>query len=367
MIRQLKKMSGSLGVFETQSRKQKETAPKIARALMILIASFLIFVLVWSAKTEMRVIVRAEGEIAPLGEIRRVDHFDGGVVAEILVTEGSTVTANQPLARVEDPSLQGNIAELEAELAYLNEEISNLAWLLEGHVTIGVSRATEVQYELFVARQKMMKYRAERLAESAQIAEDLLDNARQQLSLSESSLQRIQMLYDRGVISQSNLLIEIEEAEGARAEYLRADSNYSKARLDASVAKAEKDEAYLAYQEEHLDALNDLERSRKLAQVRLVGLKAQKRRQVVRAPESGVIQSSFTTTIGEVVPAGGTLFELLPSNEQLVAIVKIDPKDVGHVQVGSSVVVRVATFDSRRYGEVRGSIDLISPTSIVPR
>ncbi len=127
-----------------------------------------------------------------------------------------------------------------------------------------------------------------------------------------------------------------------------------------------KDEAYLAFQEEHLATLNDLERSRNLAQLKLDGLIAQRERQVVRAPESGAIQSSFVTTIGEVVPSGGTLFELLPSDKRLVAVAKIDPKDVGHVRVGSSVVVKVTTFDARRYGEIQGSIELISPTSIVP-
>ena len=53
-------------------------------------------------------------------------------------------------------------------------------------------------------------------------------------------------------------------------------------------------------------------------------------------------------------------------DEELVAIVKIDPKDVGHVREGSNVVVKVTTFDARRYGEVPGRIEVISPTSIAP-
>lgn len=354
------------GAFEINSRRQREAAPKVARALIVLIASFLVFAVIWSANTEMRVLVRAEGEISPVGELRRVDHFDGGVVAEILVRVGAVVAANQPLARIVDPSLQSEITELTAELAYLNKQITNTTWLLGGENKEGVSPATEALRKLFFARQEMMKHRNEKLAENVEISSSLLENARDHLAHSEAALGRIQLLHERGVVSQSGLLLQIEETAGIRADFFRADAAYSKAKLDASEANAAKDEAYLAFQEEHLDALNDLERSRDLVQVKLNGLMAQKGRQVILAPESGVIQASFATTVGEVVPPGATLFELLPSGERLVAVVKIDPKDVGHIEEGSDAVVKVTTFDARRYGEVRGAIELISPTSIVP-
>lgn len=356
----------TIGAFEIQARQQREAAPKIARALMLLLSSFLAFAVIWSTQTEMQELVRAEGEIAPLGELRRVDHFDGGVVTELFVAVGETVVANQPLAKIENPDLHDQATELEAELASLNKEISNLVWLLEGLAVGEVSPAAEAQRELFIAQQKMMKHRTDKLTKAIEIAAGLRENASEHLSLSESSLERLQFLHDRGVVSQSRLLIQAEEAARIRADYIRADADHAKARLDASEANAARDEAYLAFREEHLKNLSDLERSKQLIQVRLDSLSAQKSRQVLRAPEDGVIQTSFTTTIGEVVPSGGTLFELLPSGERLIAVVKVDPRDVGHVQEGSNVVIKVATFDARRYGDVSGSIELISPTTIVP-
>lgn len=366
MLRFKKPGVKSHGAFEAQSRSQREAAPKIARALMLLISSFLVFAVVWSTQTEMRELVRAEGEMAPMGELRRVDHFDGGVVADLFVNVGDVVTAEQPLAKIEDPGLRDQIAELQAELASVNDEISNLIWLLEGQASGEISPVATAQRELFVARQEIMIQRTERLAEAMEIAAALRQNAREHLQLSETSYERLQLLHQRGVVSEARLLLQAEEAAGIRADYIQADANYSKAKLDASEARATRDEAYLAFQEEHLDSLSKLERSKQQMEVKLNGLNAQKSRQIVRAPEAGVIQSSLATTIGEVVPSGGTLFELLPSGERLVAVVKIDPKDVGHVREGASVVVKVTTFDARRYGEVPGKIELISPTSIVP-
>ncbi len=359
-----KSLPKASGAFAIQARQQREAAPNVARALMLLLASFLAFAIIWSTQTEMRELVRAEGEIAPFGEVRRVDHFDGGVVAEIFVGVGESVVANQPLAKIENPDLRDQTAELEAELATLSNEISNLLWLLEGQVVGDVSPAAAAQRDLFLAQQEMMKHRTNRLAEAMMIAGNLRKNALEHLSISENSLERLRLLHDRGVISQSRLLIQTEEAASIRANFIQADANYAKAKLEVSEAKAMRDEAYLSFREEHLKSLSELERSKQFVEARLISMRNKMARQLIRAPEDGVIQASFATTIGEVVAPGGTLFELLPSDERLVAVVKIDPKDVGHVQEGSSVVIKVTTFDARRYGDVLGSIELISPTSI---
>lgn len=356
----------NLGAFEIQSNQERQSAPNIARALILLITSFLVFALIWAAKTEMRELVRAEGEISPAGALRRVDHFDGGMVAELFVTVGSVVAANQPLARIESPGLDDQIAELEAEISSLSNEISNMEWLLDGETSGDVSRVAGAQRDLFTARQQIMKRRVDSLVEAMNIAEALRDNAKDHLSLSERSLNRLRSLHERGVISQSNLLVQAEEASSIRSEYYKADANYSKAKLDTSAANAARDESYLIFREEKLNMLHNLEREKQNIQLKLGTLIAKRGRQIVRAPESGVIQSSFATTVGEVVPQGGSLFEILPSDEQLIAVVKIDPKDVGHTQEGSSVIVNITTFDTRRFGQLQGSINLISPTSISP-
>ena len=354
------------GAFEKQSLRQRERAPKVARALVLLLVSFLFFALIWAAKTEMKELVRAEGEIAPEGELRRVDHFDGGVVAELYVKSGSVVAANAPLARISHPKLDEQIAEIEAELSALNKDIHNTRWLLDGEHAAGVSPIVEAQRRLFVARQSMLEGRMAKLTEAADVAAALRQNATERLSLSEASLARPQSLHDRGVVSEANLSLQVEEAANVRADLLRAEANFSRINLEALEAASARNEALLAFREEHLETLSQLERTRELATVKLNGLYAQKKRQIIRAPESGIIQSSSVTTIGESVPPGGLMFELLPSDVRLVAIVKIDPKDVGHISEGSKVAIKMDTFDARRYGDVRGAIELVSATSIVP-
>ena len=354
------------GVFAKQQRRRREAAPRIARAVSILIVSFMIFAIIWSARTEMQELVRAEGEIAPMGELRRIDHFDGGMIAEIFVGVGDRVTAQQPLARIDNPGLAGRIAEIESELSALEKDISDVIWLLGDEGDHDITPVVAAQRDLFSSQQTIMSRRIDRLNEATDVTAALKSNARAHLALSERALSRLQSLHDRGVVSQASLQTGAEQAAEIRSDFLRSEADHAKATLDAIEAEAVREEALLAYRETHLKSLSQLERSRKILDVQLANLLQQQARQIVRAPEAGVIQLGNVTTPGEAVAPGGLLFELLPSGERLVAVVQIDPKDVGHIRVGQAAVLKLATFDARRFGEVHGEIELLSPTSIVP-
>ncbi len=358
--------AGPTGIFAKQRRKQREAAPRIARAISVLIVSFLVFAVIWSARTEMQELVRAEGEIAPMGELRRIDHFDGGLIAELFVRAGARVEAQQPLARIDHPGLADRIAEVESELSALAKDISDVTWLLGGEGDHAITPVVAAQRNLFNSQQKIMGRRIDRLNKAIDVAAAQKSNAKAHLSLSEGSLNRLQSLHERGVVSQANLSAGAEQAAEIRSDLLRSEADHARATLNAIEAEAAKEEALLAFRETHLKSLYKLERSRKILDVQLQNLLAQQDRQIVRAPEDGVIQLSNVTTRGEVVPPGGTLFELLPSGERLIAVVQIDPKDVGHIRMGQDVVLKLETFDARRFGELRGEIELISATSVVP-
>ena len=59
----------SSGVFARERRRRRETGPRIARALVVLIVSSLIFTAIWASKTALQEITRADGEIAIAGAL----------------------------------------------------------------------------------------------------------------------------------------------------------------------------------------------------------------------------------------------------------------------------------------------------------
>jgi multidrug efflux pump subunit AcrA (membrane-fusion protein) len=50
----------------------------------------------------------------------------------------------------------------------------------------------------------------------------------------------------------------------------------------------------------------------------------------------------------------------------LVAEVRIDPKDSGHVHADADAEVRLLTFDSTIFGSVRGKVEFVSATTFNP-
>ena len=356
---------GAEGVFAKQRRLNRESGPRTARALTMLIVSLLVFMSIWATQTELREVARAEGEISPAGELRRVDHFDGGEVVEILAAVGDEVRRGDVLARIKHPDIEPKIVELETQLSGLDEDIANTKWLLGEVGSHSPSPAAAARLQTFESRQQILAGRIANLERAIEVSERLQANSRRRLVLSEQSLARLESLRQRGVASDAQYILQAEETASVHDDLLQAEASHMRSLIEARDAVAARDEARLAFREEQLAALNELERERRILGVQLDDLRATEARQIIRAPEAGVVQSVGVTTTGEVVPPGALLFELLPSDEQLVAIVKISPSDIGFVSIGSSVSIKPTGLDAKRHGDVEGVITAISPTSIV--
>lgn len=57
--------------------------------------------------------------------------------------------------------------------------------------------------------------------------------------------------------------------------------------------------------------------------------------------------------------------EIVPLDKHLVVEIRILPKDIGHVQVGQAVRVKVSSYDFSRYGAVMGRLEFLSATTFL--
>jgi adhesin transport system membrane fusion protein len=82
------------------------------------------------------------------------------------------------------------------------------------------------------------------------------------------------------------------------------------------------------------------------------------------APASGYVHNLRFRASGEVVQPGALVLEIVPSDDRLVAEVRVSPKDIGFVKVGASVLVKVSAYDFGRFGGIRGTLEELSPTRL---
>ena len=90
-------------------------------------------------------------------------------------------------------------------------------------------------------------------------------------------------------------------------------------------------------------------------------------RLLVRAPSAGLVQELAPKAAGEVLKPGDVVARIVPSGFELVAEVRIDPKDSGHIKAGAHAEVKFATFDSAIFGTVPGKVERISATTFSPQ
>ena len=81
---------------------------KIQRAILRTGSMVLLAATLWAGVTPIRELAIAPGQIVPRGDIRAIQHLEGGIIAEIFVSPGAVVKAVDPLLRLASDQTGGD-------------------------------------------------------------------------------------------------------------------------------------------------------------------------------------------------------------------------------------------------------------------
>jgi HlyD family type I secretion membrane fusion protein len=166
-----------------------------------------------------------------------------------------------------------------------------------------------------------------------------------------------------GVVARDELLeIKIKLSENVR--------EYQKFRDDYKIATATLSEARQQRINTKLQFIKDLQLEsgqvvNEIAEVKqsLIKLEDRADRLNVIAPISGVVQALSVNSINAVAEPGKIILRIVPMDDELIIESRILPNDVGHVHIGQSADVKVASYDSSRFGSIEGVVKQISATT----
>ena len=83
--------------------RKVDTLVSEAHVRAVATTAFFVFAfLVWAQLTTIDKVVRGVGRVVPQAQNQMVQHFEGGIIAEILVREGDTVKKGDPLLRIDN-------------------------------------------------------------------------------------------------------------------------------------------------------------------------------------------------------------------------------------------------------------------------
>ncbi|MGI9383649.1 MAG: HlyD family type I secretion periplasmic adaptor subunit [Methyloligellaceae bacterium] len=350
--------------------------PRIFSRLSYFFSGIILAVLVWGSFAQIRELAVAQGQIVPMGSVQQVQHLEGGQVERILVKEGQIVEEGAALAHLRPTAAQSDLKQLRARAAGLELQRETLAAIAQsrqpsyGKLGRQFPELAAQQLEVFRSKlahreqeRKTLEARsAQRRAEIASLSDELQSLARQ-IELKQQQLDIRTKLRERGLTSRVTYLDAKSSLEEVNARSIattgRIESAREQLREAQSQLRALKADGTRILAEERSKI------SAELAELQQQIAKHRDRvdRLVVRAPARGIIQELAQHAPGEVIRPGDIVARIVPLNKGILAEVRLDPKDVGHVKAGDAAEIKVSTFDPNVFGVVNGTVERISATT----
>lgn len=344
------------------------------RVAWVLVAAIAAFI-VWTYFADLGEVAIAPGEVVPRGQVKVIQHLEGGIIEQIYVEEGDPVAVGDPLVQLDLGTTGPSEIELGIELDGLLLRRARLEAEARGSGLVFPEDAARRRPELVEAERQSYQARAR---EAASTTAMLHDQTRQReldlqqleaeqaavsvdLELARENFAMSSSLIEQGLTSKMEHLEIQREVEALEGKLTVIAPAIPRAQAAMSEAQERVREEGLSFQREAREELSQVElmiaRKREL----LAKATEQAARTEIRSPIDGIVQSLRYHTIGGVVRPGEAIMEIVPTRENLVIEAKLSPIDVGYVRVGQSVVVKISTYDFARYGGLEGEVIHISP------
>ncbi len=335
---------------------------------------------VWAANTQLDAAAIAHGTVGVETSRKTIQHLEGGIIKEILVSEGDRVEAGQVLVKFDDTYTQGNLDMLNGryvtamalqarlvaerdgakEIEFPDELLKRadnpkVGKIITGEIDIFNSRDGRIRNQESILRQRVEKHRREITGLRSQVTA-----GRRQLELMEEEIATLDDLFRKGVVSKTRLLAMQRQSaaiSGEVGDYL------------AQIARAEKsiNEVKLQLTSPRSKHLNQVTEQLQLVQGEITGLREKihaaddvGRRTSVTAPQSGRVVALQVHTAGGVVQPGQALMDLVPEEDRLVIDVRVDPTDIDAVYAGMTARVRLTAFSVRTTPMLNGKVTSVS-------
>jgi HlyD family secretion protein len=339
----------------------------------------------WATMAPLASAVVAAGSFVATGQNKQVQHLEGGIIREMLVKEGDSVQANQPLLRLDDTAVKAKLrrlvlrkyrllatsARLEAEIqsfetfrvpAALAEEASDPVVMSVIH---SQERELAAWRASLVAQEEVLKKEIAGLQESIRGYQSQVVSNQARIALFDEEIKSKSSLLEQQLIRKSEVLALQRSQAGLSGEFGELLGRIGDAK--ERIARAEQQIVQLrsAAIQKASEELRGTETELDDIQEQILAGRDVVDRTEVRAPVRGIVVKLNQHTPGGVIAPGGVILELLPINDELIIEGRINPTEISHVKEGQDALVRLSSLNQRLTPMIQGKVIYLS-ADIVP-
>ena len=378
-----KALTGSLPEAAADFDDAVLESDKRARRLGYFVIALIFFVGgIWAAVAPLESAARGQGVVQIEGSSKPIQHLEGGIVSEILVTSGDYVTEGQALIQLESAQFEAeqqitfgrlwamtarldrlkserdDLEEVRFSSALVNQPYERAQMAMDSETALFKARRADRLGEIAVLKQRINQLEKQMSGDDAvavakqKIAESLqteIADLNELLSDGYVDKQRIRQLERSladvlGAVSELRANIAADEvaAEEARLKITQLTKRFITAVVDELT---ESQEAYFDLEQQHIAVTDKVDRS------------------TIRSPISGYVMAVSPKSAGAIVISGTDLMQIVPDIGKFVIDVQMSPLDIDRIRVGQEAEVRFAVFKDSY--AISGELTNISADSMV--
>jgi HlyD family type I secretion membrane fusion protein len=319
--------------------------------------------------------VKAPAIIRPVGELRIVQAAVTGKVNRIEVKAHQPVQQGQAIAYLDDSRLQTQKRQLQSSLQQTQRQLEQINAQTQALQTQSAAEVQAMQRVVAAAEAELRlnrrQHQERQMTTQAEVRE-----AEAAAKLAREELARYQELANTGAVAQLQISEKAATLEAALARLQRTQamenpSNASvemateriaqeRARGASTLATLNKEQKALIQQKVRLQ--NELTRDRQ----ELQQIETDLTHTVIRAPITGTIQQLNLRNTDQLVQPGELIAQIAPSSVPLVVKAFVSPQDIGQVEIGQLVRIKVSGCPYPDYGTLAGTVTAMSPDAAAP-
>jgi len=361
-----------------------ETPAAPLGALVVwLVALLLTVALAWSYFGRIDIVAVANGKISTEGSTKIIQPAISGVVTNINVHEGQRVKKGETLLALDKTTAEKDVATANQSLNAARVERDILRRLAGGGNTDDIINNADLPDETKAMLRQFASSQTALYAARQQAVNGTISNYQQQLQFNQQAKNQLEtnaqnlknrkaeiekQLPSANPVDKLRLQNELNNIDqritsadsavlGQNQQLLQSQSALTQAQNQSQTQTAETNSAFsnqiITAEKRIIELENNLVKAKQiLAQT------------TITAPVDGTVLSLMVKTIGGVVNTGQQLAQIVPEKVPLYVDAALDNQDVGFVNPGQRVVVKVATYPFQRYGYLEGTVENISPDAI---
>ena len=348
-----------------------ETPPSpTLRYTALTLCGFAAIALAWACLSRVDMVAVAEGKVVPLGQVKVVQPLETAVIRAIRVEEGDHVEVGQLLVELDPTEIKADLDTLlyDQRQAALDAELARVLLTVNPDETFNapegvdpvVGAASENQ-----ARNEIRKHLAVLDGNAADIRQKRatlevnavqMQRAKQIIPLLTERRGDLKTLYDKQYGNKPPLFDAEQQLIDKQSDLRATEQTVGQIEAEIRSLESKSAETRAAFLADASD--RRLKALQKLSSTTHEIVKARQKEAYRRlaAPVAGTVQGIKIHTPGAVVTTADTLMTVVPDGTGIEIDAQVQNKDIGFVNEGQDVEIKLDAFPFTRYGLIKGKV-----------